>query len=140
MRTNVANRVFKKKMNIAVISRSKPYMEVLRLWINRIEGQKIVTEYPGVNEFLEFQNARKTDILILDHMENLYADMILIKKLSKKLRHMKILVVSMYNDMTFHKALKKCGVKGCIEKYNIYADLEDAIHTIYYGGAYFMAS
>jgi DNA-binding NarL/FixJ family response regulator len=111
----------------------------LRLWINRIEGLIIIGEFSSEEEFYEFKDSRMTDILIIDHYEELYSDMSLIKKLSRKHRRMKILVVSMYNDLSFHNALKKCGVKGCIEKYNINTDLEDAIHNIYNGGVYFLA-
>ena len=130
---------YETKMNVAIIRHSELYREVLRLWINCIDDLVIIGEFSSEEEFCMLKIARRTDILIIDHYEELNSDMDLIKRMSKKSRHMKVLVVSMYNDMTFHSALKKCGVKGCIEKYNINEDLDDAIHNIYNGGAYFLA-
>ena len=126
-------------MKVAIISYSELYREVIRLWINRVDNLVIIGEFSSEEEFKEFKDNRMTDILIIDHYEKLYSDMNLVKKLSRKYRRMKILIVSMYNDKNFHDALKKCGVKGCIEKYNLNTDIHDALHNIYNGGAYFFA-
>ncbi len=126
------------KMNVVLVSHSLLYMEVLQLWIDRIEDMIIIGKFSSQEEFCKIRTERRPDILIIDFYKELNSDMNFLKKMSKKFRGMKILVVSMYNDMSFHIALKKCGVKGCIEKYNINSDLELAIHNLHKGRAHFL--
>ena len=127
-------------MRVAIISSSTLYREVIRLWIDPIENLVVTGEFSTEEEFRLIKANRKADILIVDYNEELYSDINLIKKLSRRNRRIKLLIVSMHNDQSFHNALKKCGIKGCIEKYNLNADIKDALINIYNGKAHFIAA
>ena len=53
-------------MNIAIVERSKPYRESLKILLNQIPGFWVVFDTDNHSEFLQFLITEKVDILLLD--------------------------------------------------------------------------
>ena len=88
-------------------------------------------------EFLKIKNVHKADIILMDiQMPNLNG-IETVKKALWEYQFQKFIAITNYTDSAYLLELISAGFAGCVFKYNIYDELENAINAVRIDQLYF---
>ncbi len=126
-------------IRIAIVDDSEDFRKAVRFFLEQIPDFIIVGEAKSGKEFIELAQNAPIDIALVDikmpEMDGITATYQIAKT---HYPYLKIIAVSMHNDMENLKALIEAGAMGYINKEDVFSHLEKAIRSVasnkhYYG-------
>lgn len=126
-----------KPIKIAIADDYKIFREGLKLCFNTDENLKVIFEADNGEELLDALATQQPDIIIMDLNMPLLDGMEATKRIRKKYEHIKILVVTMYDNDKFIIHLMENGAHGYLLKNAEPKEIIKAIYAVCENGYYF---
>ncbi|MGE0079250.1 MAG: response regulator transcription factor [Bacteroidales bacterium] len=126
-------------IRIAIVDDSEDFRKAIRFFLEQITDFIIVGEAQSGKEFVELSQNTSIDVALVDikmpDMDGITATHQIAKNYYP---YLKIIAVSMHNDMENLKAMIEAGAMGYIKKEDVFMHLEKAIRAVasnkhYYG-------
>ena len=126
-------------IRIAIVDDSEDFRKAIRFFLEQIPDFIIVGEAQSGKEFIELSQRTSIDVALVDikmpDMDGITATYQIAKT---QYPYLKIIAVSMHNDMENLKAMIEAGAMGYIKKEDVFMHLEKAIRSVmsnkhYYG-------
>lgn len=122
-------------INIVIAEDQPIFIDGLKTALNGAEGINIVAVAVNGKQALELLGSNKVDVILLDInmpvMDGLHAAEVIKQKLS----HVKIIMLTQYDERRFVRKCREIGVEGYLLKDCGGPILIDAIRTVYEGGS-----
>ncbi len=126
-------------IRIAIVDDSAEFRKATRFFLEQIPDFIIVGEAQNGKEFVELTKSSSIDIALMDikmpEMDGISATYQIAKT---HYPYLKIIALSMHNDMENLRAMIEAGAMGYIQKEDVFTHLEKAIRSVasnkhYYG-------
>lgn len=124
-------------MKIAIVDDHKILRNGLKMLLRDMQNTEVVIEASNGKEFIDQLQEVVPDLVIIDiNMPVMTGDEAV--RIARKMHpDLKIIVLSMNNEVQYFNAMNELGVDGYIIKESDYDELEHAIETVIKGGKYF---
>lgn len=126
-----------KSIKIAVVDDHDLFREGLILVLNQIEGFEVIFNSSDGNQFIEFVQRSKPDVVLMDISMPLIDGVETTKKTLLFVPDIKIIALSMFSDFIHYSLMIHAGVKGFVQKNAAKYELQHAISIVHNGGNYF---
>lgn len=124
-------------LKIAIADDHQLFRKSLVLLINSFERMKVVLEASNGEELLEKLKIREVDIVLLDLQMPIMGGLATIPEINKYYSQIKILVLTLLNDMVMIKKIMELGVQGYFTKNTNPQELNNAILKLSNDGFHF---
>jgi len=124
-------------MKIILVDDNVTFREGLRFFIEQITDYNIIAEASNGREFLELNNISDSDIILIDLSMPGIDGIEAAKQILWRYPNLKLIAITMYQDMAYLTRLVEAGFKGCVFKTCIDSDLIDALKTVITGKFFF---
>src|SRR3990172_5644817 len=121
-------------IKIAVVDDHDLFREGLILVINQIEEFEVVYDSSDGNQFVEFVQRSKPDVVLMDISMPLIDGVETTKKALNIIPDLKIIALSMFSDILHYSQMINAGAKGFVQKQASKYELQQAISEIHKGG------
>lgn len=127
----------KGQIKVIIVDDHEIFRNGLKMILNKLKYIKLVGEAANGQEFLEINEKKNADIVLMDIEMPVMNGVEATKIARQKFPDLKIIVLTMFNDEDYIKEMMDLGVKGYLIK-NIKKDLLDnAIRKVFEGGTYY---
>lgn len=126
-------------MKVLIVDDNKAFREEIRFLLENNKGQikTIVDEAQNGESAIEYSKNELVDLIIMDIEMPGINGIDAAKQILWHNQRIKILALTMYQDMAYLSELIGAGFKGCIFKNDVTNKLEDAIEYVMNDGFYF---
>jgi DNA-binding NarL/FixJ family response regulator len=128
------------KMNsikIAVVEDHDLFREGLLLVLNQIEGFEVIFDSSNGNQFIEFVQHSKPDVVLMDINMPIIDGVDTTKKALNVVPDLKIIALTMFADVLHYSQMIHAGIKGFVLKKSTKFELQQAVTEVYNGGIFF---
>jgi DNA-binding NarL/FixJ family response regulator len=125
------------KIKIAIADDYKIYRDGLKVGIASDDNLEVVLEADNGEDLLKGIPAAKPDVIIMDLKMPIMDGMEATKEIRKKFNHIKVLVVTMYEDDKFIIHMMENGANGYLLKNTGSDELRKSIYSVHETGYYF---
>ncbi|MGD1843887.1 MAG: response regulator [Salibacteraceae bacterium] len=123
-------------MNIAIADDHQLFREGIRYLLRQMKDVSEIFEAHSHSELFTLLGSKKVDILLLDlnmpEMDGIEA----FKKITYEFPALKIIILTMYNDIKLMNYLMQLGADSYLVKDTSFGELQEAIETVYKHGLY----
>jgi len=126
-----------KSLKIAIVDDHDLFREGLSLVINQIEAFEVVFSSENGNHLIEFVSHTKPDVILMDINMPIIDGIETTKKALAILPTLKVIALSMFDDILHYTQMINAGVKGFVQKKATKYELQQAINEVHNGGNYF---
>ncbi|MCP4179258.1 MAG: response regulator transcription factor [bacterium] len=124
-------------MKFSIVDDNKSFRKGLQLYLTLQLNYEIIAEAGSGEEALQSSKIYKSDIIFMDiHMEDL-SGFETAKQIQQEKWNIKIIALSMYDELIFLSKLVSAGFKGYVPKRRYYSILPSAIDTVLKGNLFF---
>jgi len=109
----------------------------LKFILNEHNDMEVAGEASNGREFLELLDFVNPDVVLMDIAMPVMDGIEATKRALEKLPHLKILVLTMYDESEYYNSMIELGVKGFLLKDVDNSELYEAIQKIHAGGSHF---
>jgi DNA-binding NarL/FixJ family response regulator len=125
------------KIKIIIVDDHEIFRSGLKLLFNRIKDTKVIAEASNGREFLDLLELYTPDLVFMD-IEMPFMNGIEASKLAaEKFPGIKIIALTMFNDVEYLESMLDAGVKGFLLKNINKETLDKAIHAVMNGKTYY---
>jgi len=125
------------QINIAVVDDHELFREGIILVLRQIRGFNVVFNAARGNDFLEYLQTSKPDVVLMDiNMPGMNGVETTLKALQKH-PDLKVIAVTMLSDTLHSMQMIEAGVKGFVLKKGNKNELRQAVTEVFNGGNYF---
>ena len=124
-------------MNTIIVDDASSIRENLGYYLQEELKINVLASFSNGTDLLEYPDSHEADIILMDICMHGIDGFETSKALLWKYPYLKIIAITMYQDIAYLDALLGAGFKGCVFKSQIYKDLPSAIKTVVNGGLYF---
>jgi DNA-binding NarL/FixJ family response regulator len=125
-------------MKIMIVDDSKQFRESLTDFLTHKLYHEVIAEAKSGEEFLTMKSEMQaTDIILMDIVMNKVDGIMATNKALDLYPTIKIIAVTMHVEKLFLVQLIESGFKGCVNKTDIWSNLNEALTTVYSGSIYF---
>ncbi len=124
-------------MKLTIIDDSKTFRRGLRMFLTQNLRHEIIAEAGSGLEALQLVNIQESDIILLDIQMDNIGGFETAKKILKCYSDMKIIALSMHDELIFLTELIKTGFYGYVSKGDYFLKLPTAIEEVKKGKYYF---
>lgn len=125
------------KIRIAVIDDHDLFREGLLLVLNQIETFEVIFNSPDGYKFIEFVSPEVVDVVLMDINMPILDGVETTKKALSVSPNMKVIALSMFDDISHYSQMINAGAKGFILKKATKQELQHAVNVVNQGGNYF---
>lgn len=118
-------------MKIILVEDNPDFRDDLKILLERDLPHTIIAETKNGNELLTLENQREADIILMDLAMEKMNGFVAIKKILSEFPYLKIIAMTMYNEILPLMKLQEIGFKGFIIKTEIFKSLEVIIESVY---------
>jgi len=126
-------------LKISIVDDNKIFRDGLRFFIENNTDWEIICEASSGIEFIEKECDDFPDIVLMDiNMPGLNGIDSTFQYISKHSRfHIKVIALTMYAHDFHIQSFMEAGIKGCILKKDVYAELKVAVEKVMKNGVYY---
>jgi DNA-binding NarL/FixJ family response regulator len=125
------------QINIAVVDDHELFREGIILVLRQIRGFNVVFNAARGNDFLEYLETSKPDVVLMDiNMPGMNGVETTVKAL-EKYPNLKVIALTMLSDTLHSMQMIEAGVKGFLLKKGNKNELRQAVTEVFNGGNYF---
>lgn len=125
------------RITIAIADDYKVFRDGIKAVLDNEENIQVILEADNGVELLEGLQTHTPDIILMDLKMPVMGGMEATVEVRKKYPHIKVLVISMYEDEKFITHLVKTGANGYLLKNAEPEDIRQAIYAVMKNGYYF---
>jgi len=125
-------------MEILIVDDSKQFRESLKDFLENKLYHHVIAKAKSGEEFLTMkEEMQMADVILMDIVMNKLDGVKATSKALDMYPTIKIIAVTMHIEKLFLVQLIETGFKGCVNKIDIWANLNEALNTVYSGSIYF---
>jgi DNA-binding NarL/FixJ family response regulator len=125
-------------MKLIIVDDSWQFRESLNDFLTCKLHHEVIAEAKSGEEFLTMKNEMQmADIILMDIVMNELDGIKVTRKALNFYPSIKIIAVTMHVEKLFLVQLIETGFKGCINKTDIWSNLNEALSTVFSGSIYF---
>jgi DNA-binding NarL/FixJ family response regulator len=125
-------------MEILIVDDSKQFRESLKDFLENKLNHHVIAKAKSGEEFLTMkEEMQMADVILMDIVMNKLDGVKATSKALDMYPTIKIIAVTMHIEKLFLVQLIETGFKGCVNKIDIWANLNEALNTVYSGSIYF---
>lgn len=125
------------KIRIVIVDDHRILRDGIKALLHQMNNVELVGEASNGRELLPMLSSCKVDLILMDinmpQMDGIEAT----REALKLCPAVKVLVLSMHDDINYYDSMVQLGVSGFLLKESDYAELENAIKTVFEGRPYF---
>ena len=118
-------------MKIILVEDNPDFRDDLKFLLEKNLPHTIIAETENGNELLTLENHTEADIILMDLTMERMNGFAAIKKLLSEFPYLKIIAMTMYNEILPLMNLREIGFKGFIIKTEIFKSLEVIMESVY---------
>lgn len=125
------------KIRIVIVDDHRILRDGIKALLNHMHNVELVGEASNGRELLHMLSSCEVDLILMDinmpQMDGIEAT----REALKRCPAVKILVLSMHDDLNYYDSMVQLGVSGFLLKESDFEELENAIKTVFEGRPYF---
>ena len=127
-------------IRIALVDDHSLFRKGLKVLLSSRKDFSIVAEVGSGEEFLEVLMQAQPDVVFMDYAMPQMNGAETTRRALEMLPDLKIITLSMFGDNAYYSDMMSSGAKGFLLKDSEFAEVVEAVETVFEGGTYFSAS
>ena len=127
-------------IRIALVDDHSLFRKGLKVLLSSRKDFSIVADVGSGEEFLEVLMQAQPDVVFMDYAMPQMNGAETTRRALEMLPDLKIITLSMFGDNAYYSDLMSSGAKGFLLKDSEFAEVVEAVETVFEGGTYFSAS
>ena len=127
-------------IRIALVDDHSLFRKGLKVLLSSRKDFSIVTDVGSGEEFLEVLMQAQPDVVFMDYAMPQMNGAETTRRALEMLPDMKVITLSMFGDNAYYSDMMSSGAKGFLLKDSEFAEVVEAVDTVFEGGTYFSAS
>lgn len=127
-------------IRIALVDDHSLFRKGLKVLLSSRKDFSIVADVGSGEEFLEVLMQAQPDVVFMDYAMPQMNGAETTRRALEMLPDMKVITLSMFGDNAYYSDMMSSGAKGFLLKDSEFAEVVEAVETVFEGGTYFSAS
>lgn len=127
-------------IRIALVDDHSLFRKGLKVLLSSRKDFSIVADVGSGEEFLEVLMQAQPDVVFMDYAMPQMNGAETTRRALEMLPDLKIITLSMFGDNAYYSDMMSSGAKGFLLKDSEFAEVVEAVETVFDGGTYFSAS
>ena len=127
-------------IRIALVDDHSLFRKGLKVLLSSRKDFSIVADVGSGEEFLEVLMQAQPDVVFMDYAMPQMNGAETTRRALEMLPDLKIITLSMFGDNAYYSDMMSSGAKGFLLKDSEFAEVVEAVDTVFEGGTYFSAS
>lgn len=127
-------------IRIALVDDHSLFRKGLKVLLSSRKDFSIVADVGSGEEFLEVLMQAQPDVVFMDYAMPQMNGAETTRRALEMLPDLKIITLSMFGDNAYYSDMMSSGAKGFLLKDSEFAEVVEAVETVFEGGTYFSAS
>lgn len=127
-------------IRIALVDDHSLFRKGLKVLLSSRSDFSIVADVGSGEEFLEVLMQAQPDVVFMDYAMPQMNGAETTRRALEMLPDLKIITLSMFGDNAYYSDMMSSGAKGFLLKDSEFAEVVEAVETVFEGGTYFSAS
>lgn len=127
----------KQKYKVIIVDDNQGYIDAVKTILSFRDDIRVIGEANNGPDFLELIRQQTPDLVLMDINMPQMDGIVTAKKGLNEDCNMKLIGVTMFDDIEVHLQMLQVGFSGGILKNNFTIDFDKALNTIKSGGVYF---
>ena len=127
-------------IRIALVDDHSLFRKGLKVLLSSRKDFSIVADVGSGEEFLEVLMQAQPDVVFMDYAMPQMSGAETTRRALEMLPDLKIITLSMFGDNAYYSDMMSSGAKGFLLKDSEFAEVVEAVETVFEGGTYFSAS
>ena len=127
-------------IRIALVDDHSLFRKGLKVLLSSRKDFSIVADVGSGEEFLEVLMQAQPDVVFMDYAMPQMNGAETTRRALEMLPDMKVITLSMFGDNAYYSDMMSSGAKGFLLKDSEFAEVVEAVETVFDGGTYFSAS
>ena len=127
-------------IRIALVDDHSLFRKGLKVLLSSRKDFSIVADVGSGEEFLEVLMQAQPDVVFMDYSMPQMNGAETTRRALEMLPDLKIITLSMFGDNAYYSDMMSSGAKGFLLKDSEFAEVVEAVETVFEGGTYFSAS
>lgn len=127
-------------IRIALVDDHSLFRKGLKVLLSSRKDCSIVADVGSGEEFLEVLMQAQPDVVFMDYAMPQMNGAETTRRALEMLPDLKIITLSMFGDNAYYSDMMSSGAKGFLLKDSEFAEVVEAVETVFEGGTYFSAS
>ena len=127
-------------IRIALVDDHSLFRKGLKVLLSSRKDFSIVADVGSGEEFLEVLMQEQPDVVFMDYSMPQMNGAETTRRALEMLPDMKVITLSMFGDNAYYSDMMSSGAKGFLLKDSEFAEVVEAVETVFEGGTYFSAS
>jgi DNA-binding NarL/FixJ family response regulator len=124
-------------MNIIIVDDNDPFREILKLYLEVQLKHDVIDQARSGEDFLTMKTIPEADIVLMDIAMGQLDGFETCKHAIFRFPQLKVIAITMHNELVFLIKLIESGFKGFVNKTDIFDHIQTAITEVHNGHLYF---